>query len=83
MTVSPDTTHTALAAVLDAPDLATSGAPSPFLTAAEAARLAGMSVSNIKRHAGPDGFGFKPGGHGPWRIRRELLLRWLAGEVLK
>ena len=56
---------------------------SPLITAEEAARLGGMSVSNIKRHAGPDGFGFKPGGRGPWRIRRELFLRWLNGEVLR
>ena len=56
---------------------------SPFLSVEQAARLAGMSPSNIRRRAATDGFAIRPGGCGPWRIRRELFLRWLSGEVLK
>lgn len=56
---------------------------SPFIDVPEAARLAGMSVSNIRRRCATDGFAIRPGGCGPWRIRRELFERWLAGEVLK
>ena len=55
--------------------------PSPLLTAAEAAREARMSVASIKRKCAKEGLGFKPGGCGPWRIRRTQFERWLAGEV--
>ena len=57
--------------------------PSLFVEVAEAARLAGMSESNIRRRCMRDGLGFKPGGRGEWIIRRADLTRWLAGEVLK
>ena len=57
--------------------------PSPFLSVEEAARLAGMSCSNVRRRAATDGFAIRPGGCGPWRIRRALFERWLAGEVLR
>ena len=57
--------------------------PSPFVEIAEAARLAGMSESNIRKRCATDGFAFKVGGRGPWIIRRELFERWLAGERLK
>lgn len=53
----------------------------PFVTVAEAARVAGMSSSNIRRRCRSDGFGFKPGGHGDWLIRRADFERWLAGEA--
>ena len=55
----------------------------PFVEVAEAARLAGMSVSNIRRKCAMDGLGFKPGGKGDWRIRRATFERWLAGEVIR
>ena len=57
--------------------------PSPFLTVTEAAREARMSVASIKRRCAENGLGFKPGGCGPWRIRRTQFERWLAGEMLK
>lgn len=56
---------------------------SPFYTVEEAARLAGMSCSNVRRRAATDGFAIRPGGCGPWRIRRALFERWLRGEKLK
>ncbi len=57
--------------------------PSPFVEIPEAARLAGMSVSNIRRLCARDGLGFKPGGKGDWRIRRATFERWMAGEALR
>ena len=60
-----------------------SAEPPVFWTAEEAARFGSMSTSAIKRRAGPEGFGFKPGGKGPWRIRPEPFKRWLNGEKLK
>ena len=56
---------------------------SPFMEPQEAANRAGMSISNIRRRCVTDGFAIKPGGRGPWRIRRELFMRWLNGEKLR
>ena len=56
--------------------------PSPFVEIAEAARLAGMSESNIRRRCATDGLGFKPGGRGPWRIRRATFDAFMRGEKL-
>ncbi len=53
----------------------------PFVTVAEAARLAGMSISNVRRRCRSDGLGFKLGGRGDWLIRRADFERWLAGET--
>ncbi|RYB01511.1 helix-turn-helix domain-containing protein [Lichenibacterium ramalinae] len=57
--------------------------PSPFLSVEEAARLACMSCSNIRRRCVTDGLGFRPGGRGEWLIRRVDFERWLNGEVLR
>lgn len=57
--------------------------PSPFVDISEAARLAGMSVSNIRRRCAKEGLGFKPGGKGDWRIRRTTFEQFMRGEVVK